>query len=181
MNQQEMAVGDIDSQQKGSGARANGGKPKWQLMPLNQVAWLMRQTYPSRQQPFDPTNLMMSLGWFQRTGTWDCAYGLLLESVNYLKQEMDCDLVTALEFVIEVWVHGEEKYAAFNWMKGMPWSEVIASTSRHIMWMERGQEFDKESGYHHGAHVVCNAMMLCHYVDNYLDGNDLPTKWFDKG
>ena len=38
----KMAVGDVNSKEMGSAARANGDKPDWFLMPLGQVSHLMR-------------------------------------------------------------------------------------------------------------------------------------------
>jgi hypothetical protein len=65
-------------------------------------------------------------------------------------------------------------------MKGMRWSEVINSAQRHIMALYGGEEIDDDSGEHHGAHLICNAMMLLHFVEFYPEGNDLPIKWFTK-
>jgi hypothetical protein len=172
----ENRIGDVTSTEKGSAARNCIGKANWSLMPLHQVAYIMETEVDPKVTLSRLTN---QLGWFQSRGTWQDAYKFLVLAVQFLKEDMMVEnLNNALCEVIAVWEHGQNKYAAFNWMKGMAWSEVINSAQRHIMWIQGGQKLDEESNRYHSAHIVCNAMMLCHYVDYYKEGNDLPTKWF---
>jgi len=170
-----FAIGDIDSVEKGSAARACDGKPDWSLMPLHQIAYILGHECPCTVTTATLTN---QLGWFQARGEWLDARKFLTMSVRLLQQEMDAPLNQAMWEVIAVWEHGREKYDAFNWMKGMAWSQVVASAQRHIMSLAGGTKIDEESNRYHAAHIVCNAMMLCHYVDHYKEGNDLPTQWF---
>lgn len=69
---------------------------------------------------------------------------------------------------------GESKYGPANWMKGMPWSELVNSAKRHIAKIEIGQFKDDESGEDHAAHAACCLMMLRHYMrQGFGSFNDL--------
>lgn len=178
----EMNIGSIESQEKGSGARANAGKPRWELMPLSQIVWLLFRDVCVN--PLDPNLttklevLVNELSYFQRYADAKAAQSVLKHSFMYLREQLNTDFTGTCEEIIRVWEHGEKKYASFNWMKGMPWSSVVGAYMRHIQWLLKGEAIDKESGLHHGAHLVCNAMMMVHFVEYYPDGNDLPVKWF---
>lgn len=111
------SIGDVNSQEKGSGARFNAGKPDFSLIPL-----------------------------------------------------------VTLEDEARVWMYGREKYAAWNWTKGMPWSVPFACAMRHMAAWQRGEECDPESGLPHLAHAMCNLRMLTLYSTNYPQGDDRPTK-----
>jgi len=112
----DYAIGDIDSDKPGTGARTVDGKPDYSLLPL-----------------------------------------------------------TVLEPVVRVWEQGQEKYKAWNWAKGMPWSVPLSCLMRHLSAYQAGETFDDESGQSHMAHIICNAMMLLHYERAYTDGDDRPT------
>lgn len=111
-------VGDVNSSEKGSGARYNNGKVDFSLIPLS-----------------------------------------------------------TLEDEARVWMHGEEKYARFNWMKGMNWSIPLACALRHLAAWQRGEDIDQESGLPHLAHAMCNLRMLTLYSKTYLEGDDRPKEW----
>jgi len=110
-------IGDINSTAKGSGARYNGGKPDFSLIPL-----------------------------------------------------------VTLEDEASVWAYGKQKYAAWNWAKGMPWSAVLASAMRHLSKWQAGEDIDDESGLPHLAHAMCNLRMLTLYSKTYPEGDDRPPK-----
>lgn len=170
-------IGSIESQEKGSAARKNAGKPVWSYMPLCQVAALM-QRLEHPEQPPTLVELTNALGWFQALGTSNKALRVLELGTRYLMYAANINFDQAMQHVIKVWELGEIKYARYNWMKGMPWSEAINSAQRHVMCMFKGEELDPDSGQHHAAHFICNAMMMLHFVDHYSEGNDLPVKWF---
>lgn len=112
-------TGDVNSQEKGSGARYDAGKTRYELIP---------------------THLLKSTA--------------------------------------DVFAYGANKYAAWNWTKGMPWSKVIGCLKRHLAAIESGEDIDPESGLPHIGHLMCNALMLEHYRENYKTGDDRPSKWF---
>lgn len=110
-----MAIGDINSDAKGSGARYNTNKPDLSLIPLQ-----------------------------------------------------------TLHDEAKVWAYGAQKYAAWNWAKGMPWSVPFACAMRHLSAWQSGEDIDKESGLPHLAHVMCNIRMLTLYAETYREGDDRP-------
>lgn len=112
-----MAVGDVNSTERGSGARYNDDKPNMSLIPL-----------------------------------------------------------CTLEDEARVWAYGENKYAAWNWAKGMNWSVPLACALRHLSSWQRGEDIDPESGQTHLAHVMCNIRMLMLYTKTYPEGDDRPPK-----
>lgn len=115
-----MPVGDLSSDEVGSGARANAGKPNWALFP------------------------------------------------SHLMEE-----------VVRAWEHGEKKYKAWNWAKGMAWSVPYACIMRHLIaYWWKGERNDRESGCSHLSHIVCNIMMLMHYETYYPQGDDRPKEFF---
>lgn len=113
-----LGIGDVQSTEKGSGARFNGGKPDYALIPLS-----------------------------------------------------------TLEDEAKVWAYGKQKYAAWNWAKGMPWSVPLACLLRHMAAWQRGEEVDPESGLPHLAHAMCNLRMLTLYSKTYPEGDDRPKEW----
>lgn len=86
------------------------------------------------------------------------------------------DLVNpwAHEQMVKVLTAGSKKYAERNWEKGLNWTGVIASLKRHLSAIESGEDFDKETGELHIAHVACNAHFLTAYYKIYPQGDDRP-------
>jgi hypothetical protein len=108
-------IGDINSSEKGTGARYNSGKPDYSLIPL-----------------------------------------------------------CTLEDEARVWAYGAQKYATYNWTRGMAWSVPFACAMRHLAAWQRGEENDPESNLPHLAHAMCNLRMLTLYKDVYKEGDDRP-------
>lgn len=183
----EMTVGDVDSQDMGTAARANGAKPDWSLMPLGQIAYLMKnmEELSHLRWKIGDAEMTEILGRFQ---AGDCDIETVLEySVVYnwamvcLHVKKDATFMESLEPVIAVWDYGRAKYAVFNWAKGAPWSVPVACMQRHINWYwDKGEVADQESKQLHSAHVVCNAMMLAHYAVYWKEGDDRPLFAFKK-
>jgi uncharacterized HAD superfamily protein len=102
---------------------------------------------------------------------------------NYLRKEGGLrfndgktrhDLIApfAQEQYAQVLTQGSIKYEPHNWQKGMKWSIVLASLKRHIQAIEIGEDYDKETGLLHSAHVMCNAAFLTEYYKIYPQGDD---------
>jgi len=72
------------------------------------------------------------------------------------------DLVhpVAQQGLVEVLSFGVTKYEARNWEKGLSWSATIASMKRHLAAIEKGEDYDIESGLKHIDHLQCNAHFL---------------------
>lgn len=70
----------------------------------------------------------------------------------------------ALEKLVEVFTFGATKYADHNWLQGLKWSNITASLERHLAAYKMGEDYDKETGKLHAAHIAWNAMaLLSHY------------------
>lgn len=70
----------------------------------------------------------------------------------------------ALREVVRVLEFGAKKYAAWNWTKGLSWSDCFSSLQRHLLAWYEGEDRDPETGLSHMAHVACNAMFLMHFI-----------------
>ena len=86
-----------------------------------------------------------------------------------------------LEDVNRVWEYGANKYAAWNWAKGMDWVIPYECMMRHMAAWYRGEEIDPESGQTHLGHAMANLLMLVHYRDAFPEGDTRPAKYFAKG
>lgn len=153
-----MPVGDINSTERGSGARFNDGKPDLSLIPAGYL----------RSKGGEHLSLLTSLSIVQLDGDFD---GLRQWYQRHIREP------GVQGAVANVFTYGKQKYAAWNWAKGMNWSIPIACALRHAdaLWY-RGEENDPESGLPHIGHIMCNLIMLMHYNFTFPEGNDLPHK-----
>jgi uncharacterized HAD superfamily protein len=96
------------------------------------------------------------------------------EGLRYNEGKIRYDLMHpfAKEQLAKVFTFGANKYAEHNWQKGMKWSKVLSSLHRHLEAIERGEDYDSESGLLHAAHVEWNAHALCAYYKIYPQGDD---------
>lgn len=96
------------------------------------------------------------------------------KGLRYNDGKLRFDLVQpfAHEEMVKVLTVGADKYADRNWEQGMAWSNVIASLKRHLQAVEKGEDYDKESGLLHSAHIACNAHFLTAYYKIYPQGDD---------
>lgn len=92
---------------------------------------------------------------------------------NDNKTQLDLIPLASLKPAADVFQYGAEKYAAWNWAKGQPWSVPLECAMRHIAALQRGEMIDPESGHPHFGHLLCNAIMLSHFYMYYPEGNDL--------
>ena len=85
--------------------------------------------------------------------------------VRFNEGKLRYDLLhpVAQQGLVEVLSFGATKYEARNWEKGLSWSSTIASMKRHLAAIERGEDFDSESGLKHIDHLQCNAHFLSAY------------------
>lgn len=155
----DYAVGDISSKEKGSGARANGGKPRMDLIPLA-ITLRAHHAYLTSGQ----RDVLYPVARFEEGDD---------EAITTAVARM---LPADLEEAARVLEYGSHKYAAWNWLKGMPWSVPLGCIGRHLNAISAGEELDEESGHTHWGHVVCNIIMLAMYVRVYRDGDDRPPK-----
>jgi hypothetical protein len=88
------------------------------------------------------------------------------QALRYNKGKLKWSLVDwkSLEPMVRVLEMGAEKYAPYNWTKGMPVTEVSESLLRHMFAYLDGENTDPESGIEHLGHVMCNVMFLIHIM-----------------
>ena len=157
-----MSVGDINSTEKGSGARFNTGKAPFELIPLTLVADYYSPDFKAREVRY-ALYALRSLGVWQETGHTHN----LLASLRHLGDEgwLEC---------AQVFAYGKLKYAEWNWAKGMAWSIPMACAARHLIAIIEGEQNDPESGLPHRGHVFCNIVMLLTYAKVFPEGDDRP-------
>lgn len=170
--QKDSGIGDIASNKKGSGARFNQGKPDYSLLDMRHLALLDDSLMGQA---------LYKLGEYQFTGvrqTLVDSYALACKAADvsfreYTDVESSDDYY--MDVVTRVWEYGAEKYKAWNWAAGMPWSVCVACIGRHFKKSQLQNEYlDDESVQPHWAHILCNFQMLLLYQTEFPDGNDLP-------
>jgi hypothetical protein len=154
-------VGDVTSDEKGSGARFNVGKPPYELIPVGFFrSWLA--TSDNYTGHPDVRRVLSLLEVWQRK---EIAANRILPEIS--KTDM-ADAANVLDY-------GRDKYAEWNWAKGMKWSVPVGCILRHCEKIVMYDEYlDDESGFRHFAHIVCNVLMLVHFDDHYPEGDDRP-------
>lgn len=158
-----VTVGDLDSDERGSGARKSSGKVPYDLLPLKVVLDRIKLN----DDDMDAVLSCMAL--------WQAGNDASLEdALDVLCVDDD---LTDFAGACRVLEYGQKKYKAWNWAKGMPWSVPLGCIVRHCLAVEEGVERDEESGQRHTDHVICNLLMLLTYRDTYPEGDDRPVKW----
>lgn len=79
---------------------------------------------------------------------------------------------SALLPMVEVLEFGANKYAAWNWTKGLSVTEICESMKRHLDAFMEGEDSDKESGISHVGHIQCNALFLAWMLKNKPEFDD---------
>lgn len=167
-------IGDINSAAVGSGARKNGGKPDYGLLPLSLIFTRMDitdMTGSATGTSRSPTLCLGYLAKWQSSGTLQFLVDALRESASggsrYWKLDMFRDAADVLAY-------GKGKYAPWNWAKGMPMSVPFACAIRHLIALINDEKTDPESGCSHWGHVQANLLMLLLFDAQYPDLNDMP-------
>jgi len=96
------------------------------------------------------------------------------EAIKYDSGKTRFDLLPwwPIEEVAKIYTFGTKKYEEHNWWKGLKWSRLIGALFRHLFKWLRGESYDKETGYHHLAHVVWQCFALMEYERNGLGEDD---------
>lgn len=102
------------------------------------------------------------------------------EGLRYNDGKVRLDLITPemTEGIGTVLTKGAQKYAERNWENGMAWTKVIASLKRHLLELEKGDDFDRETGLLHVNHILCNAGFLATYYRTHPELDDRPRTYF---
>ena len=79
-----------------------------------------------------------------------------------------------LERLGAVMTRGAQKYEAWNWYRGMSWSRVYGSLSRHMVAWYGGEVIDPDSGLPHLSCAAACVMMLNVFEEECLGEDDRP-------
>lgn len=96
------------------------------------------------------------------------------KGLKFDKQKTMHELVPpfAQEQYARVLTFGARKYSPHNWERGMKWSRIIGAIKRHTLAIERGEDYDPETGLLHSAHLMCEAGFLTEYYKIFPQGDD---------
>lgn len=99
--------------------------------------------------------------------------GLHLDEGKPQVDGIDPDFLLAIG---EILTYGAEKYAKYNWTKGIHFTRIYASVMRHLLKWYACEDEDDESGLHHLAHAACDLMFLWTYANHtqYNEFDDRP-------
>lgn len=61
---------------------------------------------------------------------------------------------------------GEQKYGKSNWKKGLTQTRIINAIRRHLAQIEKGEDIDNESGFHHAYHIAWGCQVLAYQHRN---------------
>ena len=78
----------------------------------------------------------------------------------------------ALEECAKVLTFGVEKYGRANWAKGIPISELIDATMRHINKFNKGIDYDEETKTLHITNACVNLMFAIWMMMNKPEMDD---------
>lgn len=86
------------------------------------------------------------------------------------KLRMDLIPTEATYALARVLTTGAKKYDDNNWRGGIKFSRLVGALKRHLTAWESGEIFDKESGFNHMDHVLCNAAFIVAYEQMIANG-----------
>ena len=78
----------------------------------------------------------------------------------------------ALKETALVMSHGEKKYGAYNWRKGLSQRRALGAALRHIYQHLDGANMDEESRLLHLAHAMCEVMFAIRMLKERPDLDD---------
>lgn len=172
----DVVVGDLTSDAPGSGARKNGGKPDYGLLPLGLIFGVLQFESYSPIEPVAgrcPVTTLSLLSDWQRRGALEDLKAAFHEAAG-TSESTGCWNLEMFRESAEVLAYGKGKYAPWNWAKGMPWSVPFACAIRHLIAISKGEDIDPESGCSHWGHVQANLLMLLLFSERYPELNDMP-------
>ena len=171
---QVFSVGDLHSDDIGTGARMSGDKLAVEVIPVRHWASIFE------------TSLV-------NAGEYEWEDKVIITCLRSLAKFQEGKLTGEkllapvphpwFDLAVDAFVYGYTGggYKKWNWIKGMPWSVPLACAIRHAKaHVLNGEMNDKDSGLPHISHFVCNLVMLATFYDAYPEGNDFPdSKYFE--
>ena len=92
----------------------------------------------------------------EATGAMRASIGTKID-VTLVPFELKCAAAMGL-------LHGEKKYAARNFEKGLSYKSLCLSIDRHNKAILDGEDIDEDSGLPHYALLASSVAMLCHNI-----------------
>ena len=87
---------------------------------------------------------------------------------------------TPLEEVTKVLMFGAQKYAEWNWAKGIAFSRCYAAALRHLLAWWKGVDADDETGLSPIDHAICELMFLSDLMRSRPDLDNRPHYYKDQ-
>ena len=102
----------------------------------------------------------------------DCEFpesetGAKREKMNSIRYDY-LPMLPVVESYSRVADFGAQKYAPWNWAKGIPQSQISSSLQRHLWAYMEGQDKDPESGLSHLDHMLWNAIAMVYNEYNKI-------------
>lgn len=166
-----MNIGDVNSKERGSGARFSEGKVRLDYVP----AAVLFNHYAIEAGKGDVIDRAATLDVLYYASKFESRDGGIEELNHALNTVLrDGGGVDRWRDVCAVLDKGAVKYAPWNWAKGMAWSIPLGCIKRHAVKILEGETLDDESGESHFGHIGANLVMLLHYLSHYPEGDDRP-------
>ncbi len=173
-----VAVGSLESEARGQGARKNAGKPQWFQIPW----WTVSDFLDELPRVVHPPGILM-LQLQADMAAWQRGDDEYLDKAIKTAWELVAADIPGRDFaqplttrdllpVVRVLEFGAKKYAIGNWTKGMPWSVCFSCVISHLTKRATGELLDDESEETHASHILCNLLFLKAYQDIYPEGDD---------
>lgn len=88
--------------------------------------------------------------------------------------------INQIRKVVKVLTDGAKRYGDNGWRSvDNPQERFYAAMMRHLYSWRTGDKIDKESGFNHMIHVICNAIFLAEF-DDIEKLKDNMTNWFEE-
>lgn len=80
--------------------------------------------------------------------------------------------MSGLDDVAKVGTFGAQKYGHWNYRVGSTYMRFLGSCCRHLIAFIRGENFDKESGHPHLAHLIFDALIIMQWMHDGVGLDD---------
>ena len=169
-----MSIGDVNSNERGTGARYNDGKVPYDMLPLGLLLGWMADTFQLDEPDHSAQEVLSHLGRWQAGDDEALDHALLATCDQTIGLPAFADAARVFQHVT---TRPVKPYPKWNWMKGMPWSVPLGCAVRHALAWLGGEELDPDTGLPHRGHLQCNLLMLKLYAKTYPEGDDRPKGW----
>lgn len=156
-----MSVGDVytiddfqnqvlDYLTNSSGKKYDQDKLRYDLLPTDCIKRLFELDYIMDCSKEDKITHYI---YFEESWDW-----VLYYTTKLLQIELE-SFNKCIEQLCEIITYGAKKYKPNNW-QNVERERYVAAYIRHYVAYLNGEDLDQESGFHHLAHAMCNAMFI---------------------